>query len=84
MEHLHETSVNDPYAKAVGKVVKGMENASGKLTHLDVLGKEIAKATTENKPKKRYVKGYMAKPTITLHWWFSVRTFDRRLDNQLK
>jgi short-subunit dehydrogenase len=84
MEHLLATSGSGPYANAVGKVMKGMENSSSKLTHVDVLGKEIAKAATENKPKTRYVKGYMAKPTLTLRRWFSDRTFDRILANQLK
>lgn len=84
MEHLQNVSGKGPYAGAVEKVMKGNEKAGTKLTHVDVLGKEIAKAATVNKPKTRYVKGYMAKPTITLRKWFSDRTFDRILASQLK
>ncbi len=84
MEHLQNVSGKGPYRSAVGKVTKGMEKSASKLTHVDVLGKEIAKAATSNKPKTRYVKGYMAKPTITLRKWLSDRTFDKLLASQLK
>jgi short-subunit dehydrogenase len=84
VEHMINTSGNGPYADAVTKVAKGMERSDSKLTHVDVLGKEIAKAATVNKPKTRYVKGYMAKPTIIMRRWFSDRFFDRMLASQLK
>lgn len=84
MEHLQNISGNGPYANAVEKVMKGMEKSGSKLTHVEVLGKEIAKAATVNKPKTRYVKGYMAKPTIMMRRWFSDKFFDRMLASQLK
>ena len=84
MDHLQKTSGSGPYANGVTKVMKGMEKSVSKLTHVDVLGKEIAKAASENKPKTRYVKGYMAKPTIALRRWLSDKAFDRILASQLK
>jgi hypothetical protein len=51
---------------------------------VDLLGKEIAKAASENKPKTRYLKGYMAKPLVTLRRWVSDRTFDKLLMSQFK
>lgn len=84
VDYLKETSGSGPYAGSVNKVIKGMENASSKLTRVDVLGREIARAATDNKPKTRYVKGYMAKPAITMRKWFGDRFFDRMLASQLK
>ena len=51
---------------------------------MDVLGKVIAKAATDKKPKTRYVKGYMAKPALTIRKWFSDRVFDKMIMSQFK
>ena len=61
-----------------------MGKSGDKLTHVDVLGKEIAKAATTNKPKTRYVKGYMAKPAIFVRKWFGDKLFDKMIFSQLK
>ncbi len=84
MDNLMKTSGNGPYADSVQKVIKGMEKTAKSLTHVDVLGKEIAKAATDKKPKNRYVKGYMAKPAIAIRKWFGDRFFDKMLASQLK
>lgn len=83
MKHLQETSGTGPYADSVKKVVNGMEKSANSLTHVDILGKEIARAATDNKPKTRYVKGYMAKPAISMRKWFGDRFFDKMLSRQL-
>ncbi len=83
-DYLMETSGSGPYADSVNKVIKGLESRSSQLTHVDVLGKEIARAAVDKKPKTRYVKGYMAKPAITMRKWFGDRFFDRMLASQLK
>jgi short-subunit dehydrogenase len=83
MEHLQNTSGHGPYGDSVQKVIGGMSKANKRLTHVDVLGKEIAKAATDGKPRTRYVKGYMAKPAITVRKWFWDKVFDRMIASQL-
>ncbi|UBM60203.1 oxidoreductase [Marinilongibacter aquaticus] len=85
-EHLKETSGNGPYASFANKVAQNLAKsyASDRLTPVDVLGKEIAKAATDNKPKIRYVKGYMAKPALFLRKLFSDRFFDKLIVSQVK
>lgn len=83
-EHMVKTSGSGPYADFVHKVARGMENAGDKMTRVDVLGKEIAKAATVDKPKTRYLKGYMAKPAVKMRKWFGDRFFDKMILSQLK
>ncbi len=83
-EHMQKTSGNGPYSKSVQKVINSMGKSANKLTHVDVLGKEIAKAATDKKPKTRYAKGYLAKPLMTMRKWLSDKTFDKMLASQLK
>jgi hypothetical protein len=68
----------------VSKVISSMDKNKDKLTPVDVLGKEIAKAASEKNPKTRYLKGYLAKPLVTMRKWLSDRTFDKMLMSQVK
>ena len=85
-DHLEETSSEGAYADLATKVAKDMKDryTSDGLTPVAVLGKEIAKAATENKPKTRYVKGYMAKPAIAIRKWLGDRIFDKVIMSQIK
>jgi short-subunit dehydrogenase len=84
MEGLKKVSGNGPYASMVEKVVESSNKNEDRLTHVDVLGKEIAKAATVRNPKTRYLKGYLAKPLVTMRKWLGDRTFDKILLSQLK
>lgn len=84
MENLKQVSGQGPYASMVNSVFAGFGKNSDKLTPVDVLGKEIAKAATVNNPKTRYLKGYLAKPLVTLRKYLSDKTFDKMLMSQLK
>lgn len=84
MEGLKKVSGHGPYAEFVNQVVGAMDTGGSKLSPVDLLGNEIAKAATVNKPKTRYLKGYMAKPLVTLRRWVSDRTFDKLLLSQFK
>ena len=53
MEGLKQTSGKGPYANMVNKVVTSMDKSKDKLTPVDVIGKEIAKAASEKGPKTR-------------------------------
>ena len=84
MESLKKVSGHGPYADFVNQVTSAMDTSGSKLSPIDLLGQEIAKAATVNKPKTRYLKGYMAKPLVTLRRWVSDRTFDKLLLSQFK
>ncbi|WP_240469919.1 hypothetical protein [Cyclobacterium sp. SYSU L10401] len=61
-----------------------MDTTNDKLTPVDVLGKEIAKAATVGKPKIRYLKAYLAKPFVGMRKWLGDSAFDNIILSQLK
>lgn len=85
-ENLQKTSGSGPYATFANKVVKSLEKSyqSNSLTHEDALGKTIAKAATVKHPKRRYAKGYMAKPAIFMRKWFGDAFFDKVIVSQIR
>lgn len=84
MDNLKKVSGNGVYGPMANKLVEGLAKSKDKLTPVDVLGKEIAKAATANKPKTRYLKGYMAKPLVAMRKWLGDRTFDKMILSQIK
>lgn len=84
MDHLKKVSGHGPYADMVNKVVQANDQNQDKLTPVEVLGKEIAKAATASNPKTRYLKGYLAKPLVRMRKWLGDKTFDKMIFSQLK
>jgi short-subunit dehydrogenase len=84
MENLAKVSGSGPYAEMVNKLIASSDKNKNKLTPVDVLGKEIAKAASEKNPKTRYLKGYLAKPLVRMRKWLGDRTFDKMLMSQIK
>jgi short-subunit dehydrogenase len=84
MENLDKVSGNGPYSNMTKKVLASSDENNDKLTPVDVLGKEIAKAATTAKPKTRYLKGYLAKPLVGMRKWLGDSIFDKLLMSQLK
>tara|TARA_Y100001972_G_scaffold124961_1_gene175233 strand:- start:1482 stop:2300 length:819 start_codon:yes stop_codon:yes gene_type:complete len=86
VENLRKTSGQSAYAKLANKVADSMKKTytGNSLTDVEVLGSTIAKASTDKRPKTRYVKGYMAKPAIAMRKWFSDRLFDKIMISQFK
>lgn len=80
-ENLKKTSGNGAYSEQANKTaeVTAKTYSSNQLTSPEVIGKVILKAVTTRKPKTRYAKGFMAKPTIFIRKWFGDRAFDRVL-----
>lgn len=77
MDSLTKTSQDGAYQDFAEKVTNAMHsNHSKNLTKVEVLGKVIAKAATENNPKIRYLNGYMAKPMILIRKLFGDRFYD--------
>jgi short-subunit dehydrogenase len=85
-ENLKKTSGNGAYASFANKVAENTRRLynGNQLTDVETLGKTIAQAATEKRPKTRYVKGYMAKPAIAIRKWFGDRVFDKMIMSQVK
>jgi short-subunit dehydrogenase len=83
-DNLIKTSGSGPYANLANKVAQSMKKmySGNLLTSPEVLGKVIAKAATEQNPKTRYVKGYMAKPSIFMRKWLGDKIFDKMVMSQ--
>ncbi len=80
-DNLKKTSGNGAYAESANNAAEGTAKmySSNQLTNPEAIGKVILKAVTTRRPKTRYVKGYMAKPSIFMRKWFGDRFFDRVL-----
>ena len=78
-ENLKKTSGEGAYAKAAIKSAEGTAKMynSNRLTHPDVIGKVILKAVTTRKPRRRYVKGMGAKPSLFIRKWFGDGAWER-------
>ena len=65
-DNLKKTSGKGPYAGDANKIADSMAKlyASSKLTKPETIGKVILKAATVARPKRRYIKGFGAKPAI--------------------
>lgn len=71
-ENLKKTSGSGAYAKTANKAAEGTAKmyTSNQLTKPEAIGKVILKAVTARKPKRRYVKGFGAKPALFIRKWF--------------
>ena len=78
-ENLKKTSGEGAYAKAANKAAEGTAKMynSNRLTHPDVIGKEILKAVNARKPRRRYVKGMGARPAIAVRNLFGDGVYER-------
>jgi short-subunit dehydrogenase len=84
-EKLRKTSGNGAYAETANKAADETAKMylSDQLTDPEVIGKVILKAAVAGKPKTRYVKGYMAKPSIFIRKWLGDKFFDRMLKRMM-
>jgi len=85
-DNLAKTSGTGAYASFARQVVANFRKTYGgnQLTAVDVLGKTIAQAATDRKPKTRYVKGYMAKAAIAIRKWFGDQVYDQIIMSQIR
>lgn len=85
-DNLIKTSGHGAYATFAKKVAANTAKLyeGTQLTDVAVLGKTIAKAATDNRPKTRYVKGYMAKPALAIRKWFGDKIYDKVIMSQVK
>ena len=77
-DNLKKTSGKGAYAEQANKAAEGTLKmySSNRLTKPEVIGKVILKAVTSRKPKRRYVKGFGAKPALFIRKWFGDGVFE--------
>ena len=82
-ENLKKTSGSGAYAEQANKAAEGTAKmySSNQLTKPEVIGKVILKAATAKKPKRRYAKGFMAKPTMFIRKWFGDGVYEKILSS---
>ena len=78
MDKLRETSKNGAYEEYANKTADKFMKiyASSAVSKPELVAKTIAKAATKNKPRTRYLVGYMAKPLVLIHKIFGDRGYD--------
>jgi NAD(P)-dependent dehydrogenase (short-subunit alcohol dehydrogenase family) len=74
-----ERSGNGPYAALAKNLEKATREAyeGGKASPPAVIADLVSKAVKSNKPKTRYVGGYLAKPVMFMRHWLPDRWFDK-------
>jgi short-subunit dehydrogenase len=77
-DNLKKTSGSGAYAEQANKTADGTAKmySSNRLSKPEVIGKVILKAVTARKPKRRYVKGFGAKPALFIRKWFGDGTYE--------
>lgn len=78
-DNLKKTSGNGAYAESANKSAEGTAKiySSNQLTKPETIGKVILKAVTSRNPKRRYVKGFGAKPSIFIRKWFGDGVYEK-------
>ncbi|MCB2196412.1 MAG: oxidoreductase [Bacteroidetes bacterium] len=82
-ENLKKTSGNGAYAEQANKTAEGTIKmySSNQLTKPEAIGKVILKAVTARKPKRRYVKGFGAKPALFIRKWFGDAVYEKAIQS---
>jgi len=85
-DNLKLTSGGGAYAEMANKSAEGTAKmyASNRLTHPDVIGKAILKAVTVRKPRRRYLLGMGAKPSVFVRKWLGEGVWERMILGMMK
>jgi NAD(P)-dependent dehydrogenase (short-subunit alcohol dehydrogenase family) len=80
---LMERSGRGPYAALAKNLEKATREAyeDGKVSPPSVIADLVSQAVKANKPKTRYVGGYLAKPVMFMRHWLPDRWFDKIILN---
>ena len=78
-DKLEKSAKGGAYEKEAMKTAKGMKKqySGNLLSNPIVITKAISKAVNSNRPKARYLIGFMAKPLVFLHTILPVKVFDK-------
>lgn len=87
MKNEVQHSAGSPYAAladAAAKATQDMYGPGSKGSTPYVIADVISKAIKAQRPKTRYVAGYLAKPTMWVRKWLGDRIYDRIIMSQVK
>ena len=78
-DKLEKSAKGGAYEKEAMKTAKGMKKqySGNLLSNPIVITKSISKAVNSNRPKARYLIGFMAKPLVFLHTILPAKVFDK-------
>ena len=78
-DKLANSAKGGAYEKEAMKTAKGMKKqySGNLLSNPIVITKAISKAVNSNRPKARYLIGFMAKPLVFLHTILPTKVFDK-------
>jgi len=78
-DKLEKSAKGGAYEKEAMKTAKGMKKqySGNLLSNPIVITKAISKAVNSNRPKARYLIGFMAKPLVFLHTILPAKVFDK-------
>ena len=82
-DKLENSAKGGAYEKEAMKTAKGMKKqySGNLLSNPIVITKAISKAVNSNRPKARYLIGFMAKPLVFLHTILPAKVFDKIMRN---
>ena len=85
-DKLANSAKGGAYEKEAMKTAKGMKKqySGNLLSNPIVITKAISKAINSNRPKARYLIGFMAKPLVFLHTILPERVFDKIMKSASK
>ena len=70
LEQYYGDSAYDDQMKPFIDMMDSDDGMMDRLTEPEVLGKVFVEAATTDKPKRRYVSGYGARPALFVRKWF--------------
>ena len=70
LQKYYGNSAYDDQMKPFIDMMGADDGMMDRLTDVEVLGKVFVEAATSDKPKRRYVKGYGARPALFIRKWF--------------
>ena len=84
-DKLANSAKGGAYEKAALKTAEGMRKnySSNRLSKPEVITKAISKAVNSNRPKARYLIGFMAKPLVFLHTVLPAKVFDKLMKSTM-
>ena len=85
-DKLANSAKGGAYEKEASKTAEGMKKqySGNMLSNPIVITKAISKAVNSNRPKARYLIGFMAKPLVFLHTILPARVFDKIMKSASK
>jgi short-subunit dehydrogenase len=84
MDSASSMSGKGAYQTMAKKYVDSVKKLDPKASDPSVITKLVQKAIYSNRPKARYVGGFMARPLIYLHRFLTDKSFDSLMLSQLK